>query len=278
MQSIKKLQIISAECRKDVTNMIYHAKSGHIGGSLSSIDILVALYFETMNIDPLNLNLAERDRFLLSKGHSVEAYYVVLAKRGYLTKDELSTYGCFNSKFSGHPNIKIPGIEMSTGSLGHGLAVANGMAIAAKKDKSSHKVYVLMGDGELAEGSVWEAAMAAGNYGLDNLVGIIDRNRLQISGGTEEVMKLENLMEKWKAFGWHTREIDGHDMSQLVETFSNCPLTRGMPTMIIANTTKGKGISFMENQAKWHHGTLDEEQYQQAMKELDAHLKEVTAQ
>jgi transketolase len=277
LYTIKDLQVKSAECRKTLTTMIYEAKTGHIGGSLSSIDIIVALYFGVMNIDPQKPKMENRDRFIMSKGHSVEAYYTVLASMGFFSAQELSTFSKFGSRLIGHPSMKVQGVEMNTGALGHGLPVAVGMALAGKMDHKDYKVYTLMGDGEQAEGSVWEAAMAAANYGLDHLVGIVDRNRLQISGGTENVMKLESLADKWRSFGWEVIEVDGHDMTQLMDTFKSIPVVKGKPHMVIANTTKGKGISYMENKAQWHHGVLDEEQYRIAMKELNLRFKEVSA-
>jgi transketolase len=249
--------------------MIYKAQTGHIGGSLSATDILVSLYYGVMKIDPQKPKWDERDRFILSKGHSVEAYYAVLSSKGYFPKEELETYGCFQSRLLGHPNVKVPGVEMNTGALGHGLSIAVGMALAGKMDRHDYRVYVLMGDGEQAEGSNWEAAMAAANYNLDNLVGIIDRNRLQISGNTEQVMRLENLADKWSAFGWQVTETDGHNINTLVDTFSSLP-HNGKPHLVIADTIKGKGVSFMENRPEWHHGVLSIEQYNQAMNELNA--------
>lgn len=276
MDTIRELQLKSAECRKTLTAMIYGAKTGHIGGSLSSIDILVTLYYRVMNISPSDPGLENRDRFILSKGHSVEGYYTVLASLGFFPKKELETYSRFQSRLLGHPSRKVPGVEMNTGALGHGLPIAVGMALAGKMDGKSYRIFALMGDGEQAEGSNWEAAMAAANYKLDNLVAIIDRNGLQISGNTEDVMRLENLAEKWRSFGWDVRETDGNDIARLVECFDSIK-PEGKPHMIIAKTVKGKGISFMENKPEWHHGVLSDEQYCAAMKELDVSLKEVTA-
>ena len=258
----------------DLLEMICEAGGGHTGGSLSSVDILVALHYGVMRIDPLNPKWADRDRFILSKGHSVEGYYTILADLGFFPKEELKTFSKYRSRLIGHPTVKVPGIEMNTGALGHGLPVAVGMAIAGKMDEKDYKVYVLMGDGEQAEGSIWEAAMAAGHYRLDNLVGIIDRNRLQISGNTENIMKLEDLKDKWSAFGWEVLEADGHDIEKLVDTFKSLPLKEGKPHLVLANTIKGKGVSFMENAAKWHHGVPNKEQLEQALKELEAQLKE----
>lgn len=266
------LNKIAIRRRMELLQMIYDGKGGHTGGDLSSLDILVALYYEIMKIDPKNPKWEERDRFILSKGHSVEGYYTILADLGYFPKEELKTYGTFNSRLIGHPTVKVPGIEMNTGALGHGLAVGIGMALAARMDQKSYKVYVLMGDGEQAEGSVWEAAMAGGHYGLDNLIAIIDRNRLQISGSTEKVMALDDLAEKWKAFGWEVVHVDGHNFDALTNTFRALPKVAGKPHMVIANTVKGKGVSYMENVAKWHHGVPSKEQLTQAFAELEAQL------
>lgn len=266
------LKQIAVSCRRNVIRMIYDAKSGHVGGSLSSTDILVSLFFDTMRHDPEHPQLRGRDRFILSKGHSVEAYYSVLALSGYFPVEELKSYSTFGSHMIGHPNRGVRGVELSTGALGHGLPVAVGMALAARMDHEDGRVFVLMGDGELAEGSLWEGAMAAGHYKLENLVGIIDRNHLQISGRTEDVMRLEDLAEKWRAFGWEVVTVDGHDFDALRYAFHM--RHSGKPLMVIAETVKGRGISFMENKASWHHGVLNEEQYRQALAELDAQMKE----
>ena len=242
---------------------------------MSSVDIIVALYYGIMRLDSRNPQWENRDRFVLSKGHSVEAYYTVLANMGFFPKEELSVYSQYGSRLIGHPNMAVPGVEMNTGALGHGLSAGIGMALAGKMDGRDYRVYVLMGDGEQAEGSIWEAAMAGANYKLDNLIGIIDRNRLQISGSTESVMKLESLKEKWIAFGWEVVETDGHDMAQLVKTFAKLPIVEGKPHLVIANTIKGKGVSFMENIAKWHHGVPSKEQMEIALEELSAQYAEV---
>lgn len=212
MNDVLDLKIKATQIRLEVINMIYESKTGHTGGSLSSADILTVLYYNVMNVDPNNPNWEERDRFILSKGHSVEAYYSVLADKGYFPKEELKTYCKFGTRLIGHPNNKIPGVEMNTGALGHGLSIAVGMALGAKMDNKSYRVFALMGDGELAEGSNWEAAMAASNYKLNNLIGIVDRNKLQISGNTEEVMSLEPLEDKWRSFGWDVLTTDGNDI------------------------------------------------------------------
>jgi transketolase len=265
---IKALKIKANQIRRDVLDVVYNSKAGHIGGSLSSIDILTALYYDILNVNAKDIKNPDRDRFVLSKGHIAEALYCILADKGFFDKEKLKTYSQYGSTLIGHPNSKNPGVEINTGSLGHGLPVSVGMALAGKLDNKSYRVFTLMGDGEQAEGSVWEGAMAAANYKLDNLVGIVDRNRLQISGSTEDVMALDNLSEKWRSFGWEVVEVDGNNIEELVEVFYNIPAKKGKPTMIMANTIKGKGISFMENQAKWHHGVLNEEQYEKAVSEL----------
>lgn len=275
--STKELQVKAVQIRKELLQMIYRAGEGHTGGALSSVDILVTLYYRIMRIDPRNPRWDDRDRFVLSKGHSVEGYYAILADLGFFPKEELRNYRKFGSRLIGHPNNKIPGVELNTGALGHGLSVGVGMALAGKMDGKGYKVYVLMGDGELAEGSVWEAAMAASHYNLDNLIAIIDRNNLQISGNTEQVMKLESLVDKWRAFGWEVLEVDGHNIEELVEVFEKLPIQAGKPHVLIAHTVKGKGVSFMEHDRKWHHGVPNEQQFEQAMQELDLMMEKVMA-
>ena len=272
MDRIKYLENKAIQIRKELLQMIYDAKTGHTGGSLSSVDILVALYYEIMKIDPENPKWESRDKFVLSKGHSVEGYYTILADLGFFPKDELKYFCKFNSRLIGHPSVKVPGVEMNTGALGHGLSVAVGMALAGKMDKKNYKVYVLMGDGELAEGSIWEGAMAARHYKLDNLIGIIDRNHLQISGNTENIMSLENLKEKWNSFGWNVLVEDGNNIKKMIDIFKKIPIVKEKPHLIIANTVKGKGVSFIENDAEWHHKVPNKEQLEKAMKELDSQL------
>ncbi len=272
---INKLQKTSYERRLDIIEMIYNAKTGHTGGSLSSVDMIVALYYEAMNIKPEDPSWEDRDRFVLSKGHSVEGYYTVLADKGFFPKEELKTFSKYKSRLIGHPTRKVPGIEMNTGALGHGLPVSVGMAIAAKMKNKDYYVYTLMGDGEQGEGSIYEAAMAAGHYKLDNLIAIIDRNGLQISGNTENVMGLEPLKDKWEAFRWHVIECDGNDIGCFLDAIAEAKAEKGKPTMIISNTTKGKGISFMEDVAKWHHGVPSDEQYAQAISEIKQKIKEL---
>jgi transketolase len=273
MAEITFLKRKAAEIRMELLTMIYEAKTGHTGGSLSNTDILTVLYYKIMNIDPNNPNWDGRDRYVQSKGHSVESYWAILADKGFFPKEELKTFSQFGTRLIGHPNNKVPGVEMNTGALGHGLPIAVGMALAAKLDGKSYKVYTLMGDGEQAEGSVWEGAMAASQYKLDNLVAIIDRNKLQITGSTEDVMGLEPLGDKWRSFGWEVVEVDGNDVEQLVEVFSNTPKVVGKPTMIVANTVKGKGISFAENVGAWHHRVPTKEEYDLAMEELSKQLE-----
>jgi transketolase len=268
MDSKELLEKKAVQIRMDLLKMIYEGKTGHTGSSLSCTDILTVLYYSVMNIDPSNPKWEERDRFILSKGHAVEGFYCILADKGFFPKEELKTFSKFGSKFIGHPNNKVPGVEMNTGALGHGLSISVGMALAAKMKGKAYRVFTLMGDGEQAEGSVWEAAMAAAHYKLDNLVGIIDRNKLQISGSTETVMALDCLEGKWKSFGWEVISVDGHDFESLQSVLSSTPAVEGKPTLVMANTTKGKDVSFMENVAHWHHGVPTPEQLEQALGEL----------
>ncbi|MEK4971240.1 transketolase [Niallia sp. FSL R7-0648] len=270
---IKKLERKAAEIRMTVIDMVYEAGTGHTGSSLSNTDILTVLFYEVMKNDPVNPNWEERDRYIQSKGHAVESYWAVLADKGYFPKEELKTFSKFNTRLIGHPNNKVPGVEMNTGALGHGLSISVGMALAAKMNHKDYRVFTLMGDGELAEGSVWEAAMAASQYKLDNLVGIVDRNRLQITGSTDDVMSNEPLDKKWESFGWDVIEVDGNDIAELVQVFHSIPKTEGKPTIILANTIKGKGISFAENEAGWHHHVPSQEEYELAMKELSKRLE-----
>lgn len=275
MASIDYLRSKSFSIRKDLLRMIHLAGGGHVGGSLSSVDILVALYFHVLTYS-VDEQLEERDRFILSKGHSVEGYYAVLAEAGFFPKEELDRYGSFRAMLFAHPTMKVPGVEVPSGALGHGLPVGVGMALAAKRSGRDYRVYVLMGDGEQAEGSVWEGAMSASHYGLGNLVGIIDYNKLQISGNVDDVMRLSSLTERWTSFGWKVVEIDGNDMKQIVQTFDALDRNSSQPTLILAHTTKGAGVSFMENQAGWHHKVPTDAQMEQALKELDAQLGEIS--
>ncbi|WP_149093442.1 transketolase [Paenibacillus terrae] len=273
---IQELKVKAAQIRMDLLTIIHRAKTGHTGGSLSNTDILTALYYEIMNVDPANPKWDDRDRFIASKGHSVESLWCILADRGFFPKEELETYSQFGTRLIGHPNNKVPGIEMNTGALGHGLPISVGMALAAKRDDRPYRVFCLMGDGEQAEGSNWEAAMAGSHYKLDNLIGIIDRNRLQISGATEEVMGLEPLEEKWTAFGWNVVSINGNNMEELLKAFRSTPEVAGKPTLIMANTTKGKGVSFAENVPAWHHHVPNDKELELALTELKATIEELT--
>ncbi|MBQ7725063.1 MAG: transketolase [Lachnospiraceae bacterium] len=268
---MENLKALSYELRKNTVDIIRNGGGGHIGGDMSVMEILVALYFSVMNISPENADDPKRDRFVMSKGHSVESLYAVLAKKGFFPLQEvLDTFSKFGSKFIGHPNNKIPGIEMNSGSLGHGLPVGVGMALAGKMNKEDYRVYVVMGDGELAEGSVWEGAMSGHNYGLDNLCAIVDRNRLQISGSTEDVMKQDDQKERWSAFGWNVIDVkNGNDIDELITAFKKAEEFKGEPTVIIANTVKGCGSPVMENKASWHHHVPTDEEYTEIMKDLE---------
>lgn len=269
---MNELKVLSYDLRKDVVDMILSGKGGHIGGDMSMMDILVTLYFKVMNISPDNQDDPNRDRFILSKGHSVETLYAVLAKKGFFPIDEvISQFSKFGSPYIGHPNNKLPGIEMNSGSLGHGLGVSVGMALAGKMDGRPYRVYTAMGDGELAEGSVWEAAMAASHFHLDNLCAVVDRNRLQISGPTEEVMAHEDLAARFASFGWHViRVSDGNDVEQLNAAFDEAETVKEKPTVIIANTVKGCGSAVMEDKAAWHHKVPTQEEYDQIVQDFAA--------
>lgn len=273
----KDLSVKAMDLRKVVVEMIMKSGGGHIGGDFSVMETLVDLYFNQMNISPENKDDPNRDYFIMSKGHSVESYYAVLAAKGFFDTDELiNTFSQFGSKFIGHPNNEIDGIEMNSGSLGHGLPVAVGMAIACKKDNRPSRVYVVMGDGEVAEGSVWEGFMAAGHYKLDNLVAVVDRNKLQISGTTEDVMTHENLHSQIESFGWNVIEANGNSIEEMDNAFNQAKTVKGMPTCIIANTIKGfGGGEVMENKASWHHHVPNEEEYKLIMQSLDARKEAV---
>ena len=267
--NIEELEKISKEIRKDIIEEVYSAKSGHPGGALSIADILSVLYFYEMNINPEKPQDENRDRFILSKGHTSPALYAVLAEKGYFPKDDLKKFRKLGSYLQGHPDMKhIPGVDMSTGSLGQGLSVANGIAMMSKLDKKGIRVYCLVGDGEIEEGQIWEAAMSAAQYKLDNLCLIVDNNNLQIDGTIEEVMNSEPIAEKFKSFGFTVINIDGHDYEEIINAFEVAREIKGKPTVIIAKTIKGKGVSFMENQVDWHGKAPSEEEYTQAMKEL----------
>ena len=260
----------SIQYRRVILTMIRDANGGHTGGSLSCVDILNVLYNRVLRVSPETAGDPDRDRYIHSKGHAVEALYAVLADRGFFPVEDLKTFSRYNSPYVGHPTRKVKGIEHNTGALGHGLAFGIGVALAGKRDGRAYRVYVLLGDGELAEGSNWEACMAASHYGLDNLVMIVDRNGLQISGETEKVNRLEPLADKFRAFGFAVRAVDGHKLADLQEIFSSVPFEAGRPNAVLAATVKGKGISFIENRAEWHHHVPGSAEYAAAMAELDA--------
>lgn len=264
----KELQAKSLLYRKTLLKVIFMTKAGHTGGSLSCVDILNVIYNHVMNITPENFKEIDRDHYVHSKGHAVEALYAVLTDKGFFPREELETVEKYGSYFIGHPTRDIPGIEQNTGALGHGLALAVGMALAAKKDGRSNRIFTIMGDGELAEGSVWEASISAAHYKLDNLIAIVDRNTLQISGRTQDVMSTEPLDEKFKAFGFAVRHVDGNDIPDLIELFGQLPFEPGKPNLVLAHTTKGKGISFIEDKAPWHHKVPTETEFEIALREL----------
>jgi transketolase len=264
-----ELKLKSILYRRTVLEMVKASKAGHTGGSLSCVDILNVLYNNVMNVSPANFHDPDRDRYIQSKGHSVEALYAVLADQGFFPPEDLRTLNQYQSHYIGHPTRHVNGIEQNTGALGHGLSLAVGTALAAKLDGRSYRVYTLLGDGELAEGSSWEASMTAAHYKLDNLIVIIDRNRLQITGSTEDVNALEPLSAKFEAFGYAVCECDGNSVEDLLTTFDQIPFVPGKPSLILANTVKGKGISFMENTVKWHHRVPTDVEYETAMHELD---------
>lgn len=267
---MENLKAKSFALRKNVIDMIVEGKGGHIGGDMSVMDILVTLYFSQMNVSPENMDSPDRDRFVMSKGHSVEALYAVLAAKGFFPIEQvISEFSKFGSQFIGHPNNKLPGIEMNSGSLGHGLPVCVGMALAGRMNHSDYRVYTVMGDGELAEGSVWEGIMAAGHYKLDHLCATVDRNRLQISGKTEDVMAHDDLCQRFASFGWNVISVEnGNDIEQLDRAFNEAKQCKGKPSVIIANTVKGYGSSVMENKVNWHHKVPTPEEYAQIMKDL----------
>ncbi len=268
--TIQMLESKAKVVRKHIVEMTHSAKSGHPGGSLSSADILVALYFKIMNHRPYDTQWEDRDRFVLSKGHAAPALYAVLAEAGYFQVDELKSLRQLGSRLQGHPSrSKTPGVEMSTGSLGQGLSVANGMALGARLNRKLSRIFCLCGDGEMQSGQNWEAAMLAAHYKLDNLTAFVDRNQLQIDGPTEQVMSLEPLGEKWMAFGWNVIEINGHDMRQILEACDRAKEVRGKPTMVIAHTIKGKGVSFMEGALQFHGKAPNDDELRVALKELE---------
>ena len=265
----KDLFLKSIEYRKKILKYIFHANAGHTGGSLSCIDILNVLYNHVLNVGPGNFSSPDRDRYIQSKGHSVEALFVVLADKGFYPESDLETLCKYGSHYIGHPTKKVKGVEQNTGALGHGLPISVGTAIAGKLDSKDYKVFTLLGDGELPEGSNWEAALTASHYKLDNLCAIIDNNRLQITGPTTDVCNTDPIDAKFESFGWAVRHVDGHDLNALKETFDALPFVEGKPCLVIAHTVKGKGVSYMENELKWHHGVPSEQQYTDALTELD---------
>ena len=272
-----ELRLRSEEIRKRLIEIVYKAKAGHIGGDLSSLNTLTALYLRVMNIDPQDAKNPDRDRFIMSKGHCVEALYCVLEAKGFVTKELLDTYGDYLSPLAGHPTIEVPGIEFNSGALGHGLSIGVGCAIAAKMDKKSYRTFVLMGDGEQGEGSIYEAAMAGSNYRLDNLVAMIDRNGLQISDTTENVMKLDSINQRWTALGWDVIEVDGDDIEAVTTALENIDYNNGKPHLVVLHTTKGFHVSYMENVLKWHHGVPSQEEYDTAIKEISQRIEELKA-
>jgi transketolase len=269
IEIVRTLEAKSILYRKSILKMIYAARAGHTGGSLSCVDILNVLYNHVMNISPVNFSQVNRDHYIHSKGHSVEALYAVLADIGFFPVEELNSVEKYGSDFIGHPTRSVPGIEQNTGALGHGLSFSVGMALAAKKDARHDRVFTILGDGELTEGSNWEASASAAHYHLDNLVAIIDRNTLQISGRTENVMAMEPLDEKFAAFGYAVRHVDGNNVAELAALFEGLPFEMGKPNLILAHTIKGKGVSFMEDNMSWHHRVPTDSEYAAALLELE---------
>lgn len=276
MLSQKELQIKSTEIRKNIIEQVYHAKSGHPGGSLSCADILTALYFNVLNVNPKDPRWQDRDRFVLSKGHCSPALYATLAEAGFIPKEDLIGFRKATSYLQGHPDMnKVPGVDMSTGSLGQGLSVANGMALAAKLDNKGYRVYAVLGDGEVEEGQIWEACMSASFYKLDNLCVFLDYNNLQIDGTLDDVKSPKPFKEKFEAFGFYVIEIDGHNFEQIINAINEAKQIKGKPTIIIAKTIKGKGVSFMENQGAWHGAAPNDEQYNTAIHDLNSYLESI---
>lgn len=271
----KRLQINACKARMGIIEGVYNAKSGHPGGSLSIADLLTYLYFEKMNVDAENPDMPDRDRLVLSKGHCAPALYSVLALKGFFPQKELKKLRHIGALLQGHPCIHINGVDMSSGSLGQGISAACGMALAAKLDSKSYKVYAVLGDGEIEEGQVWEAAMFAAHKNLDNLIAIVDNNGLQIDGPITEVCSPEPITDKFEAFGWHVITIDAHDFDSIEKAFEEAESIKDKPVAIIEKSVKGKGVSFMENQVSWHGTAPNEQQYEQAMSELSAQLKEL---
>lgn len=269
------LAVNATKARLLAVQMVHDAASGHPGGSLSCLDVLTTLYFDVMHVDPKNPQDPNRDRFVMSKGHCSPAMYPVLSLRGFFPQEELKMFRSIDGHMSGHVEMHVPGVDMSTGSLGQGISTAVGMALAGKINKKNYRVYSILGDGELAEGQVWEAMMSAAKYGLDNLCACVDVNGLQIDGRTCDVMPTEPLDKKFEAFGWHVIQIDGHNYEEIEAAYKEAAETKGKPTMILAKTVKGKGVSFMEDDAGWHGKAPNDEQFEQAKAELTAKLKEL---
>ena len=274
-KKLQELSIQATKARMLAVQMVHDAASGHPGGSLSCMDILTTLYFDEMRVDPNQPHDPDRDRFVMSKGHCSPAVYSVLALRGFFPEEDLKMFRSIDGHMSGHVEMHVPGVDMSTGSLGQGISAAVGMALVGKYNKKSYRVYAIMGDGEVAEGQVWEAMLTAAKFKLDNLCAVVDVNGLQIDGKTEDVMPTEPLDQKFEAFGWHVIKVDGHDYEEIANAFAEAESIKGKPTMILAKTVKGKGVSFMENEAGWHGKAPNDEQYAQARAELEATLKEL---
>jgi transketolase len=268
----RELRQKSIKYRKNILKYIVGAKAGHTGGSLSCTDILNVLYNKVLNVSPENFSSPDRDRYIQSKGHCVEALFVVLADQGFFPEDDMNTLCKYKSHYIGHPTKKVKGVEQNTGALGHGLPLSVGTALAAKMDEKDYRVFTLMGDGELPEGSNWEAALTGAHYKLDNLCAIVDKNNLQITSTTQDVCNTDPLDKKWEAFGWAVREVNGNDVDELLSAFNALPFEKGKPSVIIAHTTKGKGVSYMENELKWHHGVPTTAEYETAIRELDEAL------
>jgi transketolase len=278
IKEILKLEYTALNIRRDILRLIRAGEAGHVGGALSSVEIVTALYFNLMHVDPENPVWPQRDRFVLSAGHKCLVLYAALAEKGFFDKSVLDTYGALDSRIPGHPNMhKLPGVETNTGALGHGLSIAGGMALGLRLDKSPAKVYVLMGDGELAEGSNWEAASAASMHKLDNMIVFVDRNKLQISGPTIEVMSYEPLDERWRSFGWSVRIIDGHNLESVIGNVMQAPFEKGKPSVIIADTIKSKGLSFAEGKVSYHYWKAKPEEMEQAERDLDNIEKQLKA-
>jgi transketolase len=270
IQDIQELKNIAGNVRINILHMLTKAGSGHTGGSLSAVDVAVAIYFSKMDFDPANPLWEKRDRFIMSKGHAAPLMYAIMAEAGYFPKETIETLRTIESPLQGHPCCrKLPGIEVSTGSLGQGLSVANGIALGLKLDNNPARVYCIMGDGEIQEGQIWEAAMTAAHYKIDNICGVVDKNGLQIDGPVEKVMGIEPIHDKWASFGWHVIDIDGHNMEEILAALNEAGSVKGRPSVIIANTTKGKGVSFFENKVEYHGKAPSQEEFEKAAKEIN---------